>query len=64
MYLGVNVPDANAPFRLMKAETVEKYLYRMPADYNLPNIILTAFLSVIRRQLLLKKYRSSQGKPE
>ena len=45
LYFGVNVPDANAPFRLMKAETVEKYLYRMPADYNLPNIILTALFA-------------------
>lgn len=25
LYFGVNVPDANAPFRLMKAETVKKY---------------------------------------
>lgn len=43
LYFGVNVPDANAPFRLMRAETVRKYLYRMAPDYNLPNIMLTAF---------------------
>lgn len=40
MYFGVKVPDANAPFRLMKAEVVKKYLYRMSVDYNLPNIML------------------------
>lgn len=40
---GVRVPDANAPFRLMKAEIVEKYLGRMPKDYNLPNIMLTTY---------------------
>lgn len=43
LYFGVNVPDANAPFRLMRAETVKKYLYRMPTDYNLPNIMMTTF---------------------
>lgn len=42
VYFKVKVPDANAPFRLMKASVVEKYLYKMPSDYNLPNIILTA----------------------
>ena len=45
MYFGVTVPDANAPFRLMKAETVKKYLYRMPSDYNLPNIMMTTFFA-------------------
>lgn len=39
----VKVPDANAPFRLMKTELVEKYLYRLPADYNLPNVMLTTY---------------------
>ena len=43
LYFGVNVPDANAPFRLMKAETVKKYLYKMPRDYNLPNIMMTTY---------------------
>ncbi len=43
MYFGVKVPDANAPFRLMRAETVRKYLYLLSPDFNLPNIVLTAF---------------------
>lgn len=42
-YFGVNVPDANAPFRLMRAEKVKKYLYKLKADYNLPNIMMTAY---------------------
>ena len=45
LYFGVKIPDANAPFRLMKTGTVEKYLYRMRSDYNLPNIMMTAFFS-------------------
>ena len=32
MYFGVKVPDANAPFRLMKADVVKKYLYNMEPD--------------------------------
>lgn len=43
IYFGVKIPDANAPFRLMQAQTVKKYLYKMPSDYNLPNIMLTTY---------------------
>lgn len=39
---GVAAPDANAPFRLMKASYVEKYMKFMPEHYNLPNVILVA----------------------
>ncbi len=45
IFFSVSVPDANAPFRLMKADVVKKYLYRLPNDYNLPNIMLTAYFS-------------------
>lgn len=45
LYFGVKVPDANAPFRLMKANIVKKYLYKMPEDYNLPNIMMTTYFS-------------------
>lgn len=43
MYFGVKVPDANAPFRLMKTDIVKKYLYKMQEDYNLPNIMMTTY---------------------
>ena len=43
VYFGVRVPDANAPFRLMKTDTVKKYLYKMKPDYNLPNIMMTTY---------------------
>lgn len=42
-FFGVKVPDANAPYRLMKADLLEKYIGRMPADYNIPNVMLTVF---------------------
>lgn len=43
LYFGVKIPDANAPFRLMKADVVKKYLYKMAPDYELPNIMMTTY---------------------
>lgn len=43
VYYGVKVKDANAPFRLMEKNVLKKYIYNFSEDYNLPNIILTAF---------------------
>ena len=56
MVFWVSVPDANAPFRLMKADTVKKYLYRMAPDYNLPNIMMTTFLAYYKESKDLKRY--------
>jgi glycosyltransferase involved in cell wall biosynthesis len=43
LYFDVDVPDANAPFRLMKADLVDKYIDRFQDDYNIPNIIFTMY---------------------
>ena len=43
IYFKVKIPDANAPFRLMKCSVLKKYMQRIPKDYNLPNIIITTF---------------------
>ena len=40
---GVKVSDANAPFRLMKKELVEKYINKLPEDFNIPNIMFTTY---------------------
>ena len=45
LFFGVMVPDANAPFRLMKADIVNKYIDLMPSNFNLPNAILAACFS-------------------
>lgn len=37
----VKVTDANTPFRLMKAETLKKYIGLIPEDYNLTNVIIS-----------------------
>ena len=38
---GVSLPDANAPFRLMRRSLIEKYINKIPEDFNLPNVIFT-----------------------
>lgn len=38
---GVTVTDANTPFRLMKADTLKKYIGLIPTDFNLSNVILS-----------------------
>lgn len=43
LFFGVKIPDANAPFRLMKTDIVKKYLYKLPADYDLPNIMMATY---------------------
>lgn len=38
---GVTVTDANTPFRLMKADTMNKYIGLIPEEFNLSNVILS-----------------------
>lgn len=42
VFFGVRVKDANAPFRLMKAEILKENLKYVPKDFNLTNAVLTA----------------------
>lgn len=43
LVFGVRVKDANAPFRLMRSSLLAKYIGRLPADFNIPNIMFTAY---------------------
>lgn len=38
---GVDVRDANTPYRLIKAETLKKYICLVPKDFNLSNVIIS-----------------------
>ena len=40
---GIRVSDANAPYRLMKTSLVEKYINKLPKDFNIPNIMFTTY---------------------
>ena len=47
----MKVPDANAPFRLMRSELVEKYIAMMPEDFNLPNVMLTTYFAYFHENI-------------
>lgn len=63
VYFGVSIPDANAPFRLMKTELVVRYLKKMPDDYNLPNVMLTTFFVFYKENIKFENisFRPRQG---
>lgn len=60
LYFGVRVPDANAPFRLMRTDTVKKYLYKLPEDYELPNIMMTTYFTYYKERI---SFRNISFKP-
>lgn len=37
---GVSVVDANTPYRLMRAATLNKYIGLIPENFNLPNVMI------------------------
>lgn len=41
---GLKITDANTPFRLMSREVLEKYINKIPKDFNLSNVMLTVCL--------------------
>lgn len=55
MYFGVSVPDANAPFRLMRTDVVKKYLYKLDKDYNIPNIMITTYFAYYKEKMCFKE---------
>lgn len=52
MVFGVSVPDANAPFRLMKTELVNRYINKLPQDFNIPNIMFTTYFAYFKENIL------------
>ena len=63
LYFGVKIPDANAPFRLMKTDIVKKYLYKLPTEYDLPNIMMTTYFVYYGESFTFKKisFKPRQG---
>lgn len=53
MLFRVNIPDANTPFRLMKADTLMRYLPLIPQDYNLSNVIISV---IYKKRKLAVRY--------
>ena len=48
----VKVEDANAPFRLMRSSIVNKYIHKLPEDFNLPNIMFTTYFVFFNEKVL------------
>lgn len=63
VYFGIQVPDANAPFRLMRSDIVKKYINRLPVNYNLPNIMMTTYFVYYRENVIFKEitFKPRQG---
>lgn len=59
----VKVPDANAPYRLMKSSLVAKYIDRLPEDYNIPNIMFTTYFAHYKENITFKTvtFKPRQG---
>lgn len=57
---GVSVTDANTPFRLMKAETLRKYIGQIPKDFNLSNVLISV---IYAKKKLAVKYISITFRP-
>lgn len=55
LYFGVKIPDANAPFRLMKTNTLAKYVKELPRDYNLPNIMISTYFVYYKEKYTFKE---------
>lgn len=57
------VTDANAPYRLMSADTLKRLITLIPDDYNLPNIVLSVLYIKNNYKYRFKKitFRPRQG---
>lgn len=60
---GIKIPDANAPFRLMKASLVKKYINKLPIDFNIPNIMFTTYFVYYNEKVKFEDitFKSRQG---
>lgn len=60
---GLNITDANTPFRLMNRRVMEKYVPRIPEAFNLSNVMLTVLLLRGREKVLYLPitFRPRQG---
>jgi len=48
---GLWIKDANTPFRLMSAKSLQEYIDQIPKDYNLSNVLLTVIYEKNKRRI-------------
>lgn len=63
LVFGVKITDANAPFRLMKTSLIEKYIDKLPDDFNLPNIMFTTYFVYFKEKIRFNEitFKPRQG---
>ena len=63
MIFHVSLPDANAPFRLMRADLVKKYIGKMPEDFNLPNVMFSTYFVYFKEKVAFEHvtFKPRQG---
>ena len=52
LIFGVKIEDANAPFRLMRTTLIQKYINKLPMDFNLPKIMFTTYFVYFKEKIL------------
>lgn len=59
----VTVTDANTPFRLMKAETLQNHIGLIPKDFNLSNVIISVIYAKkgLKTKYIPITFRPRQG---
>lgn len=55
IFFGVKIKDANAPFRLMKTRLIAKYIEHFEPNFNIPNIVLTAFFAKNKEKITFRE---------
>ena len=59
----IKVTDANTPYRLMKNDTLARYVPKIPANFNLSNVLLTVLMVDAKEDVLFLPitFRPRQG---
>lgn len=55
LIFNVSVKDANAPFRLMKADQLHMYLPAIPSDFFIPNVLLSVMVTKNKKKILWRE---------
>lgn len=60
---GVNIKDANTPFRLMNAKILKNYIGNVPKDFNLSNVIISVIYAKAKKKVkyIPITFRARQG---
>lgn len=63
LFFGRFIPDANAPFRLMRAQLLAKYIDLFPEEFDLPNAVMTECFVKYKDRVVFKdvSFQPRQG---